>query len=417
MAASLAAPDAIPVPSSPAPTRPRLDSVDLLRGLVMVIMALDHTRDFFSEVRFSPTDLAQTYPALFFTRWITHFCAPAFSLLAGTGIYLASRRSTPAQLTSFLWKRGLWLIVLEWTVVSFGWTFIPIPSPMLFVIWVLGASMIVMSALVRLPVRWVGAIGVLLIAGHNLADGVSAAGFGRYRLVWMVLHEPGFYPLAAEGRFGTFVLYTLVPWVGVMAAGYALGTVFLEPPDKRRRMLVLLGAAMTALFVILRATNFYGNPAHGFTGSAGDFAVQDTAAKTLIQFLNVEKYPPSLQYLLMTLGPAFLALAGFDRLNFASRAGAFARAIVVFGRVPLFYYVLHLFLIHTLAVVAGGAAGMPIGWLLHGGFGGGPPPPGYGFSLPIVYVAWMVAILILYFPCRWFADIKARRREWWLSYL
>jgi uncharacterized membrane protein len=408
---------AVPEPSDAPARAARLDSVDLLRGLVMVIMALDHTRDFFSSVRFPPTDPGQTYAALFFTRWVTHFCAPVFSLLAGTGVYLASRRSRPSQIAGFLWKRGVWLIVLEWTIVWFAWTFIPMPMPVMLVIWALGASMVALSLLIRLPPRWVGALGVLMIAGHNLADGIQAASLGRFRLAWMILHEPGFYPLSAQGRFGIFVLYPLVPWIGVMAAGYALGEVFAMSSGRRRRMLLVLGAGMCALFVILRLTNLYGNPVAGFSAAAGLFAAQPTAGKTIIAFLNVEKYPPSLQYLLMTLGPAVLALAWFERFTFASAPGRLARRILVFGRVPLFYYVLHLFLIHSLAVLVGAAARMPIGWLFHGGFAFGQMPPEFGFGLPFVYLMWGVAIVMLYLPCRWFAGLKQRRRDVWLSYL
>jgi uncharacterized membrane protein len=414
MANPLPAPALIPAAPDAGASRSRVDSIDLLRGLVMVVMALDHTRDFFSNVRFSPTDLGQTYAALFFTRWITHFCAPVFSLLAGTGIYLASRRSAPRDVARFLWRRGLWLIVLEWTVVWFGWTFIPVPNPVMLVLWALGSSMIAMSVLVRLPVRVVGAIAVLMIAGHNLLDGVPAASLGPLRLLWMVLHEPGFYPL--HGRFGVFVLYPVVPWIGVMAAGYALGEVFTLAAVRRRRLLFAMGATACLLFVVLRVSNAYGNPpAHPGATSAGPFAVQPTVEKTAIQLLNVEKYPPSLQYLLMTLGPALLALGWFDGLTFASRR--WARILLVFGRVPMFYYVAHLYLIHVLAVVVGWATGMPVRWLFQGGFAAGAVPPEYGFGLPVVYVVWATVVALLYLPCRRFASLKERSRAAWLGYL
>jgi uncharacterized membrane protein len=386
----------------------------------MVLMALDHTRDFFSGIRFAPEDMSRTYAGLFFTRWITHFCAPVFSLLAGTSIYFAAQRRTPGEMTAFLLKRGFWLIVLEWTIVKFGWTFLPMPAPILAVIWALGASMIAMAALVRLPVAAVGAFAVVAIAGHNLLDAVTPDSFGRWRWIWMILHQPGFYPLPAIGGegFGMFVLYPLIPWIAVMAAGYVLGALYSDPPETRRRTLMILGASMVLLFVALRATNVYGNPpvGVGMPLQNGPFEPQPTFAKTVIKFLNVEKYPPSFQYLLMTLGPALLFLGGVEGRTAFLRT-RLASAVTVFGRVPLFYYVLHLYLIHAMAIVVGWAAGMPVRWLFHGGFVSSSMPPEFGFSLAVVYLAWAVVIATLYAPCWWFARLKQRRSDAWLSYV
>ncbi len=398
----------------------RLSSVDLLRGLVMVIMALDHVRDFMTNVRFVPEDLMQTTGPLFFTRWITHFCAPTFFFLAGTGAFLsAARGKTPAQLANFLWKRGLWLVVLEATIVGIGWTFIP-GMGIFFggVLWCLGWSMVVLSLLVRLPFRWIAAFGIGSIALHNLLDRVSSASFGHFGWVWQVLHQPGFIHIYGPAQF--FVMYAWVPWTGVMAAGYVFGAVLRKPTEERRRWLWAIGGGTTLLFLVLRLTNVYGNPPLGtvmLPFAAGPFVQQPTWTKTVIAFLNVTKYPPSLQFLCMTLGPAIMSLAWFDRLDFRSAMGKFADKLVIIGRVPLFFYVLHIFAAHIVAIIAGLLAREPVKWLLWGGFFLNQPPAEAGFGLPIVYLAWILICVGLYFPCKWFAGVKARRKEWWLSYL
>jgi uncharacterized membrane protein len=401
----------------------RVDSVDLLRGIVMVIMALDHVRDYMTHLTVPPEILETTYGALFFTRWITHFCAPTFFFLAGTGIYFASRRKTGPELTSFLWKRGLFLILLEVTIIFWGWTFLfPLPGFGLLVIWCLGLSMIVMSGLVRLPLKWVAAIGLVMIFGHNLLDPINAENLGKLGPVWGVLHQSGFYPLfplhiqGAPPVFGIFVLYPLIPWVGVMAAGYAFGSLYNLSADVRRRWMIRIGTGAILLFIVLRFTNVYGNAAPGASFfAAGPFVVQPTVVKTVIAFFNVAKYPPSLQFLLMTLGPSILALAWFDR--FREGGGRFGRFLTVYGKVPMFYYILHIYLAHTIAIIAGLLFGQPVKWLLRGGFMLGQHQPGYGFNLPAIYVAWVICILLLYLPCKWYAEYKATHRQWWLSYL
>jgi uncharacterized membrane protein len=399
-----------------APALARIDSIDILRGLVMVIMALDHTRDFFSYLGFEPENLARTWYALFFTRWITHFCAPLFFFLAGTGAFFYGRRRTPAQLSRFLWTRGLWLIVLEFTVVGTAWTF-QIPFGFFGVIWALGACMVLLAAIVRLPVRWVAILSCGMIAAHNLLDGIRPRQFGSYAWLWTIVHARGFVFLPFQ--IPNFVLFQIVPWVGVMGAGYAFGAVYLLEPQRRRKLILNLGLALTLAFVLLRATNLYGNPPMGQGGvSQGDWHIQPTMEKTVILFLDVEKYPPSLQFLLMTLGPSFLLLGWIEKRTAERPATSGpAKALVIFGRVPMFYYVLHIYLIHALAVGVAVLFHQPVSWLLHGGFFRNAIPPGYGHSLPFIYLMWITAVAILYFPCRWWAGLKQRRKDWWLSYL
>lgn len=376
--------------------RQRLDSIDLLRGTVMVLMALDHVRDYFSEARFDPLDLTQTNAVLFATRWITHFCAPAFILLAGTSAYLISKKRTRPELSRFLLTRGLWLVFLELTVVIFAWSFdLSYKGGLdLQVIWAIGWSMIAMAALVCLPVSAVGAIGIVMIFGHNALDGIKPEAFGAWAPLWNVLHVYGPIPHG-------FVIYPLVPWIGVMAAGYALGTVYGLPDARRRRILSRLGLAAIACFLALRALNLYGDPQ--------PWSAQRSSLFSVLSFMNLAKYPPSLLYLLATLGPALLALAWFEHAR-----GAAARCFVTIGRVPLFFYVVHIALAHLLA----GLTALMLGygttvlttrpWEL---------TSGWGFGLPVVYAVWAIVVLALYPACRWFAAIKQRRRDWWLSYL
>jgi len=400
-------PTVSPVSSSPSS---RIVSLDIFRGLIMVVMALDHTRDFFTNVPFEPETLAKTWPALFFTRWITHFCAPMFFLLAGTGAYLYGHRRTAAEPTRFLWTRGLWLIVLEFTIVGTAWSF-QIPFGFFGVIWALGASMILMAAIVRLPLRWIAALAATMILFHDLLDRVRPAKFGWLAWLWGLLHNRGGVMLP----FGVkqFVLFPLIPLMGVMAAGYVLGWLYILDRERRKQWLTRLGIGMIALFVALRLTNLYGNPPAGLGGvSQGDFHLQPTLSKTVILYLDVEKYPPSLQFLLMTIGPSLLLLAWLDR-DTVPRA---LSALWTFGRVPMFFYVLHLYVIHTLAIIVSALRGQPLHWLLHGGIFG-ETPPGYGYDLPFVYAIWITVVLLLYLPCRWFAELKRKRKDWWLSYL
>ncbi len=399
----------------------RILSVDLVRGIAMVIMALDHTRDYFSYLTFQAEDLTQTYGWLFFTRWITHFCAPTFFFLAGTGAYLALGRGRAlGQISTFFWTRGLWLIALEFTLLSYIWTFVPGKLVGFSVISCLGACMMLMALLVRLPVKWIGAFGVTVVALHNLTDRIGPEQAGRFAWLWSILHVPG--PMTIPGaKLVMLVLYTLVPWIGVMAAGYAFGAILRRPPPERQRITLVIGAAATAAFVLLRATGWYGNLApglqFGFQVSPGPWQHFPQVGLTMISFFNVAKYPPSLQYLLMTLGPMLVVLALMDRVTQDGRLNSLGRWTLVFGRVPLFYYVLHILAIHLLAVVVALACHQSTDWLLHGAFWAAPNPPGYGHGLPFVYAMWVLVVVLLYFPCAWFADLKSRRKDWWLSYL
>jgi len=382
--------------NAPAPLQ-RIGSVDLLRGAVMVVMALDHTRDYFLNLPFQPEDLAQSNLPLFFTRWITHFCAPVFFLLAGTGVGFALMRGrTPAQASRFLLTRGLWLVVLELTVVAVGWSFTFKLMPFLgLVIWALGWSMVCLAILIHLPRTLMIAFSVAMIALHNLTDHVTAAALGQWGPLWTVLHVPGNVTPSLD------IYYPLIPWIGVMALGYALADVYRWDAPRRRRFLLRAGTVVTLAFIAIRAINHYGDPEAWTT--------QRNFGLTVASFLNVWKYPPSLDYLLMTLGPMLILLALLERAQ-----GTLARWITVFGRVPMFYYILHLYLIHSLAIVLallqGGAKALEI-----------TPETGmpawYGVPLVGVYLAWALVIVILYFPCRWFAAVKARRRDWWLSYI
>lgn len=391
---------------------PRLISVDLLRGLVMVIMALDHVRDFFTNLTFQPEDLSKTFGALFLTRVVTHYCAPTFFLLAGTGAFLAiARGKSVGEISRFLWTRGLWLMFLELTVVAFGWGFI-LPLGLGGVIWALGLSMVVMALIVYLPVRWIGVLGAVMIAGHNLLDGIKPESLGKLSEVWTVLHIQGMV-FIKQPTIGLFILYPLVPWLGVMMCGYALGALLLRPD--RKKILFRIGVAVTLLFFVVRGINHYGNGTAGYPFSVGPWSVQSSPTLTLISFFNTLKYPPSLDYLLMTLGPSLIVLAWFDGVH-AERG--LARMLLVFGRVPLFFYLLHVYLIHSMAIVVAWLFHQPAAWLWQGGFFVQPPPAGYGHGLPFVYLMWILTIAILYLPCRWYMEFKRQHPERrWLSYI
>jgi len=392
----------------PASTsKPRLDSIDTLRGIVIVLMALDHTRDFFSrDLAFDPTDLARTYPALFFTRWITHFCAPVFLFLAGTSAFLSiTRGKSIRDLSWFLASRGLWCIVLELTWIRcLGWRFnFDFTDSFGLVFWAIGWSMIALSVLVHLPVRVVTGFGILMIATHNLLDGVQPSAWGTFDWLWKILHSGGTIELGGNFRFGAG--YPLIPWIGVMAAGYGFGPVMVRPEGERRRLLFGLGALLIALFVIVRAANVYGD--------ARPWSSQRNVLFTVFSFLNCAKYPPSLLYLLMTLGPSLIILGMLDR-----GTPRWLRPICEFGRVPLFFYLLHLPLIHGLAVIISWIQYGRAGWWFANGPGAGPDPmpPDYGFGLPVVYLVWVLVVIALYPACRWFAGFKRRRHDPWLSY-
>ena len=368
----------------------RIVSIDVLRGLVMAVMALDHTRDFFGTSGFNPRDVME--PTLFLTRWVTHFCAPTFIFLAGLSAFLYGRGRSTEELSRFLLIRGLWLILIDLTLIKFGWRFeVDLYRLSAGVIFVIGASMVALAALIWLP-RWaIAGVSLIMIAGHNLFDGVRAEELGGASWAWHLLHEPGLVPLGHGVNL--YVLYPLIPWIGVMAAGYLRGPAMQLEERTRQRVLFGLGAAVTLGFIVLRATNLYGDPA--------PWTPQQTLLSTVLSFLNCEKYPPSLLYLMMTLGPALMLLASFEHAR-----GAFARLLATFGQVPFFYYIVHLYLIHALAVATTFAM---TGVLTR--------TPTIGLGLPGIYFVWLLVLVLLYPICRWFAELKERGSGWWRSYL
>jgi uncharacterized membrane protein len=397
-------------------SRARVDGIDLLRGIIMVIMVLDHVRDFSfaGTFLFDPTDLSQTTPAIFFTRWITHFCATGFVFLAGTGAYLRrTRGASIPDLSRFLWTRGLWLVVLEFTVVrvgislSFDYHRLGIAQ----VLWVIGVSMIVMAVLIRLPTRIIGGVGIAMILLHNLLDrfpvyrwspGSPYPSLGQ--ILWGFAHAQ-FQAIPLGRPFPVVVAaYALVPWTGVMAAGYAFGSIYELDAATRRRILIGLGSALCAAFVVVRALNTYGDPA--------PWAVQPTAMFTVLSFLRVTKYPPSLDFLLMGLGPSMLALAWFERI----RPNPVSDALITFGRVPLFFYLMQWYVAHLLTLGAVLLVHGQAGWLFWRAPRARLVPDG-GFRLRTTYMIWIASVALMYPACRWFARIKATHRTWWLSYL
>ncbi len=391
---------------TPAANTPRIASIDLMRGIIMLIMAIDHVRDFTSPFPYDPTDLSQASPALFLTRWITHYCAPTFMFLAGTSAFLYARNTGVDRggLQRFLVSRGLWLVFLEVTWNNFMWRF-TLDGVTVQVLWALGWSMVWLALMLYLPLRGIVAVSLLLVFGHNLLDGIHAQDFGGEHSVagwaWALAHEP----LDAHTASGFEILafYPLVPWIGVMSLGYAFGQVLLWPQDQRARFMRLTGLAMIALFLLLRLSNFYGDHTLWQSNPRG-------TVFTLLQILNVSKYPPSLQYLLMTLGPVLLLLPTLEHAR-----GKLAQAVTVIGRVPMFFYLLHVLLIHGLSVLAALAL---YGMVPHTLRDAPVLPPGYEPSLLRVYAAWLLVIAILYPLCRWYADYKRRHRDyWWLSYL
>jgi uncharacterized membrane protein len=387
----------------------RLDSVDLVRGLVMVIMALDHVKGNFAHLPFDPIDLSKTTPGFFLTRWITHFCAPTFVFLAGTGAFLyRARGRSSAEVSWFLLSRGLWLVFLEVTVVRFSW-FANVNYGFTIgqVIWAIGWSMVAMSALVYLPTWLVTLFGVAMMASHNLMDAWSADDLRIPQWAWAILHTGDFIKVTEQSVF--LPMYPLIPWIGVMAAGYGLGAIMVLDRPLRRKTLFVLGLTMMLAFVGLRYVNLYGdfrNPRQPF---AGPWSMHDDGAYTLFSFLNCQKYPPSLLFLLMTLGPAITCLAIFDY-----QVGPLGKFFVVFGRVPLFYYLIHWFCLKGLAIALALQRYGNAAWMYDQTV---TPPEDYGYSLGTVYLIWVCLVLALWPPCYWFSEVKRRSSAWWLSYL
>jgi uncharacterized membrane protein len=394
------------LPRAGASTRTRIESIDVGRGIIIILMALDHTHDFFGNFAVRPTDLTVTTAALFFTRWATHVCAPTFFLLTGVGARLALKRMSRLPLTRFLVSRGLWLIFLELVVMRFALQFnVDYQVTIITVLWALGWAMIALGAMIWLPGWAIFSVGALMIVGHNALDGIDPAAFGPLAPLWAILHVPSI--VLNSGGHVVFVAYVLIPWIGVTAIGYTLGQLYALGAARRRAWLLWLGIGSFAAFVLLRLANVYGDPA--------PWSPQQSPLWTIMSFLDTTKYPPSLLFLLMTLGPALLLLRAFD-----GGVPAAVRPALIIGKVPLFFYVLHFFLLHALAVA--------VSWIRFGSVDGvfrSPDlahfpfsaPPGWDAGLPVIYLLWLLVVLVLFPVCRWYAGVKRRGSDWWLGYL
>ena len=387
----------------------RIASIDFLRGTIMIIMALDHVRDylFFGSFYFDPLNLTKTTGAIFFTRWITHFCAPIFLLLTGTSAYLVGQRKSKKELSAFLVKRGLWLILLEMIVTNFGWNF-NITFPMIFFItlWALGWGMILLAGLIHLPPKWILAISVILIAGHNALDSIHVAGNTLPAFGWALLHEQQFFTWHGEQLL---VGYPLIPFIAITPLGYCLGQLYTAPynAERRKKTLLTLGTSAWLLFIGLRFINVYGDPVK--------WSVQKNGFFTFLSFININKYPPSLDYVLVTIGAACLFLAFTEKLK-----NGMVKVVSVYGRVPMFYYLIHIYVIHLVALVA---SALTPGqdwhiWFLKNPLWFTHDLQGYGFSLPVAYLIWMAVVVALYPLCkRYDAYKQSHKNKWWLSYL
>lgn len=395
----------------PLPTinQKRIYSIDLLRGLVMIIMALDHVRDYFhaSAYAYDPLDLDKPSIALFFTRWITHYCAPVFVFLAGTSAFLIGQKKSKKELSFFLVKRGLWLIFIELIVSNFGWNFaLTFPSLLFIVIWALGVSMIILAALIHLPKKLILLLGIILVAGHNLLDNIHVEGNSLPAFGWSLLHDQRMFTW--NGKI-LLVGYPVLPWIGVMALGYCLGNLYTPTygANKRKKSLLYIGLSAIGLFILLRFINIYGDPS--------PWSLQRTPVLTFLSFIKATKYPPSLLFVLMTLGPAVLFLAFTEKAN-----GSLAKVVSVYGRVPMFYYLVHIYVIHLLAMLCSEifTAYDWRFWILNKPLWFNDELKGYGFALGIVYLVWIIVVVGLYPLCKKYDRYKQSHKEkWWLSYL
>lgn len=388
----------------------RVKSIDTIRGLIMVIMALDHVRDYFHITAFSadPLDPSTTTPALFFTRWITHFCAPSFMLLSGISAYLSSQNKTTAETSSFLLKRGLWLIIVELTFMTFAFSFdVTFKTIFLAVLWALGTSMLVLGLFVRFfTPKAILISGLILIFGHNLFDLVKATpGSGLDLFLGIFLKGAGMFVPRGDGGTIAF-LYVILPWAGVMMSGYGLGVIYNRtfPEQKRRKLLLQSGLAAIVLFIVLRLVNVYGDQA--------PWTAQTESIRTFFSFMNVSKYPPSLIFTLMTLGPVLILLALTEHTN-----TKLTRFFTVYGKVPFFYFMLHFYLIHVLTMIAVLSSGYTWEQATAPELFFKFRPTDFGYNLGMVYAIWISIVLALYYPCKWFGDYRERNKKWWLSYL
>ncbi|RFZ95504.1 DUF1624 domain-containing protein [Mucilaginibacter conchicola] len=387
----------------------RIQSIDILRGIIMLVMALDHVRDFLHDAGAfgDPTNLKTTTPILFFTRFVTHFCAPIFVFLSGVSVYLVSTRRTKSELTGFLIKRGLWLILVEIVLMSLAFSLNPLyNSVALQVIWAIGVSMILLALLSWLPIRVIGAIGILLIVGHDALTTLKIAPNTSEDVLMKIFFTARGSVFALDNSHFVFDLYAILPWTGVMFLGYLFGTLYKSDykAESRKRFLMLSSLSLFAAFIVLRSINGYGDPA--------PWAVQKDGVFTFMSFINISKYPPSLMYCCLTLSVGLLILALTE--NASGKLAAFFKT---YGSVPFFYYILHFYLIRLVTVAVFFIKGFKTSEIITPNDPFLFTPPGLGFNLGVVYLFWLGIILTLYYPCRWFSNYKKTHRQWWLSYL
>jgi uncharacterized membrane protein len=397
-------------------TKNRIQSIDILRGLVIVIMVLDHVRDFFykadigqaNDVALNPTNLQTTFPMLFFTRWITHFCAPIFVLLAGISIYLMCLKKPKKELSLFLITRGLWLILLEITVITFGWTFNPFYNVIILqVIWAIGASMVLLGLIIHLPYKIIFAIGLLIVAGHNLLDSPSISAMFKGNVIADLFYFTNFSIYTIAPNHILIIVYSSLPWTGVMLLGFCLGKLF--GPDfnseRRRKLLIQFGWSLIIFFVLLRFINLYGDPVPWSTQPRG-------TTYTILSFFNLNKYPPSLLFLCMTIGPGLLFLAFIEKIQ-----NKFINALNVYGKVSMLFYIIHFYLIHTLVVLVFYLQGFGSANIISPNNPFFFKPNGFGFGLWGVYAVWAIVVIALSPVCKRYAIYKSSHHQWWLSYL
>ena len=387
----------------------RIASIDIVRGIVMIIMALDHTRDFFhiTAMTGNPVDPQTTTPALFFTRWITHFCAPAFLLLSGLSAYLSAQFKTVSQSGSFLIKRGVWLIFAEVIIITLGLTFNPLYNVLILqVIWATGWSMIILGILLRVPFTVILIIGLLLFFAHDVLDYITLPQSGISENIWKILFTANGYVIPLGGNHFIGVFYTILPWTGVMLLGYCVGYWYKEnfTVAKRRKYLVITGISLFVLFIILRITNLYGDPSLRQN--------YHETWKNIFSFLNASKYPPSLQYLCMTIGPVLIFLSLLGNVK-----NKWTEIVSVYGSVPFFYYILHFYILHFLLVIIFFASGHNTSQIIDTRLPFLFRPMNFGYGLLIVYIIWISTVVVLYKPCRWYRNYKGTHHQWWLRYL
>lgn len=374
----------------------------------MIIMALDHTRDFFhiDAWKDDPLNLETTTPALFLTRWITHFCAPVFVFLAGISVWLQSQIKTKKELCSFLIKRGLWLIIIEVLIINFAFSFDPYFQIIgLQTIWSIGVSMIFLGFIIWLPFKYILTLAIIIIFGHNLLDYYEASQTEQFSFLYSILHHQGFYTIG--DKLNIFIIYPVLPWAGLMIVGYCFGRLFTDYHGKtRNKILIKTGIITILFFIFLRALNIYGDPEK--------WVLQKNLLYSIFSFIDTQKYPPSLLYICMTIGPAILFLVQFDKVT-----NKISRIVTIYGRVPFFYYILHFYLIHALSMLFFFARGHRFE---EGVYTGNIVLPnfiisGEGYSLGIVYLVWIFVIICLYPLCKWYSEYKKTHKQWWLSYL